>query len=90
MLSSHDIAHENRPCGLDKQDLNRLEHREQQTHDWLAQRWIIQRWINIYESENVAYWAGRLKVSEKLVMRAVRTVGGRPTDVRKWLATLAA
>jgi hypothetical protein len=43
------------------------------------------RWINIYDEQELGYWARRLKVERKQIVTAVHQVGANPAEVRKWL-----
>ena len=41
--------------------------------------------INVNQQDDIDYWINKLKVSEPLLLNAVKAVGPRAEDVKDWL-----
>ena len=44
------------------------------------------KWVNVNESREVSWWASALLTTEEKLKIAVKTVGTRVKDIRKYLA----
>ena len=44
------------------------------------------KWVNVNESREVSWWASALPTTEEKLKTAVKTVGTRVKDIRKYLA----
>lgn len=46
---------------------------------------VTRSWINIYDDDELDYWAHRWSVSKDAVTKGVQAVGPQPAAVKKWL-----
>lgn len=42
-------------------------------------------WINVYDEDELSYWAHRWSVTKDAVTQGVQAVGPQPAAVKKWL-----